>query len=207
MRVELGAEPHGLPLVGFALVDRFGAQLWQPSGPLMSLPGLPLAGIEVGGVSSLVHLATASGATLDVVGSVDLVRHLLLTAATPMEDYGPHEVGAGFIDEERMVTRLAAVSGLDVLAWFSGTDTSRLPEHTRGLLAGQRVFDADGLRGLAQLLRATGPVLAVDIDSLRFGLGPLLDEELATLPFDHRLLGVEIPSRAVARSTPPGGAG
>lgn len=179
VRLAAGAPPHGVPLVGFAVVDDFGTGVWMRHLGLTVAAALPIVGVDTDAVAALTRVVT-----LDVVATPFLLREILLSAATPVPGRGPFEVGAGFVDDARVIRRLAAVNGSDLARWFGGgvADPG---------LAEIRPFDADQLAVLNLVLQATGPAYSYDYRTRRMGCAPILDMELNTLTLDERIHGLE----------------
>jgi len=157
-------------------------------------PALPIVGLlpEVG--AELVAMTVRAGLHLDLTVRSGLVREFLLAAATPMPRYGSHEVGAGFLDESRMVAWLSTRTALDLVQWFSRpeVDPRAIDERVRNQLADTRVFDADGLGLLAQLVRSTGPVFFYDWRTQRSAFAPFPSEAIDDMDLDRRINGLEV---------------
>ncbi len=184
VRVAAGAAPYGLPLVGFALIDAYGAEIWQRGSRLIAMPALPVLGVVRGAAGRLVELC---GAGLNVTATTSLLREIIVSAATPVSGYGPHEVGAGFVDDRRVLDRLARVTGADVVRWFGGAGAPTVPELDRLI-----VFDRAALEDLNRIVRATGPAFMYDYRAQRMGLAPYPEDEFAALPLDQRINGFEL---------------
>jgi hypothetical protein len=69
--------------------------------------------------------AEIAGASL--IATPALLRDILLASATPVPGRGPHEVGAAFVDDDRVVAHLASLTGLDLDRWFQARSSSIPP--------------------------------------------------------------------------------
>lgn len=199
VRMAQGEPAHGVPLVGLAYVDQYGADIWRSAeqGRLIEMPALPILGVLEASIPDLVELTTLAGVPLQMLTTPTMVRELLLSAATPIPGYGPHEVGAGFVDIDRVVARLATVSGLDLVSWFGPAEASAVlrtrDPAVASRLADLRVFDPDTLRVLDLTLRSTGPVYFYDWQTRRLPFAPLAAGELDSMNLDERLSGSAVP--------------
>jgi hypothetical protein len=196
VRLIQGERPQGVSLVGMGFVDEYGAGIWNfaRKGELHMPPALPIVGVRPGAAADLVALTAESGTPLDLTVRPALVRESLLSAATPMPGYGPHEVGAGFLDDARMIAWLANVSGLDIARWFcpNGFAPQSLDHQTEDQLADVQVFDEGDLALLAQVVLSTGPVLFYDWRKQRSAFAPFPSEAIDALDLDLRINGFEV---------------
>ncbi|TFC83303.1 hypothetical protein E3T23_02740 [Cryobacterium cheniae] len=189
IRVQEGADPHGVPLVGYGIVDRFGSSIWTNARELVPITALPVVGIDPTAVAACLAVARHAGAVLDVIGTPKIVRSLLLEAARPMPGYDVHQVGAGFVNTNAVLDRLAEISGLQVVRLFGGAGIS-LTHEAANELAALRPFDARQLRELAGIISVTGPQFAYDYRGERVAAQPLHPEDVRDLPIFERTLGV-----------------
>ncbi|MBT2551268.1 S8 family serine peptidase [Arthrobacter sp. ISL-65] len=189
IRVQEGADPHGVPLVGCGIVDRFGSSIWTSPRNLLPLTALPVVGVDPTAVAACLAVAKRAGAVLDVDGTPEIVRSLLLTAARPMPGYGPHQVGAGFVSTDAVLDRLAAISGLEVVRLFDRAAVN-LTDEAANELSTLRVFDAGQLKDLENIIYVTGPQFAYDYRGERVAAKPLDSEDVRSLPIFERTLGV-----------------
>lgn len=190
VRVQSGAAPHGVPLVGCGIVDRFGSSIWNSYHDLIPLQALPIVGVDREAVAACLKIARHHGATLDVRGTPDLVRSLLVEAARPMPGYAPHQVGAGFIDERGVRERLGAFTGLQAMRLFGGGGA--IPDEAARRLDDLHLFDPEGLKDLAAVVTSTGPVFAYDYEGQRIAARPLHPDDIHALPASERALGVTV---------------
>jgi hypothetical protein len=195
VRLAQGAPPHGVPLIGTAGIDRYGARIWQTIKGLQDVPALPILGVRADRVRDLIDVTTAAQLSLNVRANPDLLREILIASTTPVPGRGPHEVGAGFVDEDRVMSRLAALTGLDLVRWFGGNrnfDPALLTEPVRNQLASIQVFDRDELDLLSLVLRATGPLFMYDWRTGRVAFEPVSESTLALMNLDEQLNGIEV---------------
>lgn len=158
LRVAQGHPRTGVPAVGAAILDDFGDEIWWEPESATAIQALPLLGVRRDVVADLVAaLAAAGGADLVVRATPSLVREVLVSAARPVPGATTAEAGAGFVDLDLVVDRLAALTGADLWGWFGGPDVPPV-----GALADLRPFDGAGLRALAPVVAITGPTVKVD---------------------------------------------
>lgn len=190
VRMAQGAPDHGVPLVGYGILDNFGKKIWH-EGPRAALPisALPILGVDRDAVAQCVSMADDAGLTIDVVATPQLLREVLIASARPMARYGPHEVGAGFVDGDAVLAQLAACTGVELLTWFgSGEPDVNLVAKLRR----HRLFLIDELSRLAQILALTGPVWRYDYRRGRISFLPIGDDPLQTLTPEQRTHGIAL---------------
>lgn len=177
LRVARGAEDHGVPLVGSAILDDFGDELTDHGVEYLPLIALPLVGVDKDVVGRYIE-STPQG--VDVRITPDWLRSFLLDCATPMGGYAAHEVGRGFIDVDRVIGALSRVTFADLDRWF-GT-----PSPTGHPAAQLRPFVADGLAMLDGLVRRSGPSVRYDYRTGRTVMVPPLRERVERPPNSRR---------------------
>lgn len=163
-----GAAPadEGVRLVGAGIIDSGFEQLRREVIPTAALP---VVGADSAGIQEIADIAGGAGLTLDVSGSPNRVRRLLLAAARPVPGCAPHEVGAGFVDEGGVIRQLAGLTGADAIALFC----DRIPDpRVTTALERHRLFDPDELATLAAVVRVTSPLWAYDYQQQRLGRVP-----------------------------------
>ncbi|MEO5678173.1 MAG: S8 family serine peptidase, partial [Acidimicrobiales bacterium] len=189
VRLAEGGAPEGVPLVGYGMIDTFGSEIWQDErGPVPFL-ALPVLGVDAGAVHELVTIAKAAGITVDVAGTPQLLRDLVVGSARPMPGYEPHEVGAGFVDRAAVLDHLGRVTGADVVRWFGSGDAD---PGVAAALAGPKVFVREELDRLADVLGMTGPVWPYDYTRGRVALLPSSETERSQLPPDEQAFGIPL---------------
>lgn len=162
VRLADSAEPHGVPLVGMGLIDDWRDDFGSFPTELISIPALPIIGVEVESVKAAVAAARDAGIHVDVLVNQNLLRTLLVNCATDMPGYGPHEVGRGFLDVDRVLDGLAALTFRDIVGMFATEDSEDLaPER----FAVYKVFVREELLVLDRVLRSTGPHVQYDFRS------------------------------------------
>ncbi|WP_372593844.1 S8 family serine peptidase [Actinotalea sp.] len=187
--VQQGAPPHGVPAVGFGVIDSFGTEIWRPSRGAEDLVALPATGPDRAGVAACVAAVRAAGGRVEVRGTPGLLRRMLLESARPVPGRRQDEVGAGFVDRGQVLDRLVRYSALDLARDFGSEPVA--PDSERDL-AGRRVFDPADLDALADVVARTGPGWRYDYRRRRAAL-PLPSEMLAGLGRDERTLGLRVP--------------
>lgn len=191
VQVQQGAPPGGVANVGIAVVDARWADIWSPFGyDRVPLEALPIAGVNVEAVKELLQVASTEGVEVNVRGDPPLVRKILISSATPMAGYDPHEVGAGFINLNRVQDRLTSITGRDLLEWFTPLDHSRLADLPNADVI--RVFDAGGLEALGLVLSTGAPAFCYDYENQRFAFAPLDQSAVEALTLDDRLRGFSV---------------
>ena len=149
-----GQSPQGVPAVGFGIIDDFGDEIWWEPDSATAFQALPLLGVRSDVVAELISL---TGSALTVRTTPAIVREVLVSAARPVPGAGASEAGAGFVDLEIVLDRLAAITGAELWAWFG---TGAAPDEA--LLSELLPFDAAGLRDLAPIVAMTGPTVKFD---------------------------------------------
>jgi hypothetical protein len=156
---QRGAQVHGIPLVGWALVDEFGDDP-LPMPPRLAVPALPPIGVDEEALASSLKLLDAEQIELDLTVTPNRLRWMLVSSAQPMPRFGQHEVGAGFYSEEGLHDWFAGFSGAH-LGWLAapavpGSETLRA-------LSEFRLLVPDELTRLHQVIRDTAPVWRFDV--------------------------------------------
>lgn len=169
LRVVRGAEDHGVPLVGSAVLDDFGDELTLRGVDYLPLIALPLVGVDREAVG---RYAESVPAGVDVRITPDWLRSFLLDCATPMDGYAVHEVGRGYIDVDRVIAVLSGLTFADLERSF-GT-----PSRPDGPAAALRPFVADDLKVLDGVLRRSGPSVRYDYKTGRSVMIPPLRESV-----------------------------
>ena len=152
-----GQTVRGIQLVGTGFVD-----CDFPSGArIRQAPGLPVVGIDQTAAADAIEIAQRAGTALHVQGRPQLLRSMILASARPMPGYGPHEVGAGFVDASGFEAWLAARTGLDLVEWFA-TDGSELDDGAKEELLALRLFDPSTIPELFRAVLGTRPTWMYD---------------------------------------------
>lgn len=163
-----GAAPsnEGVRLVGAGILDSGFTDLDREVVPA---PALPILGPDPDAVARVADVVADAEARVDVRGTPDGVRRILVGSARAVPDRGPHEVGAGFVDQDGVLARLAALTGADAADLLA---TGPLGEAAKVELGRHRVFDPDQLALLAGVVQVTSPVWAFDYASQQLGRVP-----------------------------------
>lgn len=184
-----GAPPHGVPLVGLGIIDAYGSKIWGPPRSLPPIPGLPITGASETAVQAVLNALASVGAQIQVLPTQRFLRSFLLGCARTMPQYGPHEVGAGFLDEDLTIAGLSAVTGAQLADWFADRP---LPEDVRAALSTHRIFEPTALDALRAVVSMAGPVFAYDRHTQRVGIQSMFSSEMAHLDLDTRVSGLRI---------------
>ncbi|GAA1185160.1 hypothetical protein GCM10009584_28960 [Ornithinimicrobium humiphilum] len=160
----------GVPAVGRGIIDSFGREIWWEGEDATALLALPLIGVRRSIVEELVR---QTGDAMSVRSSPELLRQFLLSAARPVPGASSSTAGAGFVDVDAVIERLATVTLHDLWQWF-GPSASALPE----ALLSQQPFDRTGLHHLASVVAVTGPTVKFDYRAGRWAALPVLDDQI-----------------------------
>lgn len=158
--VAQGHAPMGVPAIGFGIVDDFGDEIWWEPDSATAFQALPLVGVRADVVAELVGFTAVA---LTVRTTPAIVREVLVSSARLVPGASASEAGAGFVDREIVINRLAAITGAELWAWFG---TGAAPDGER--LSELRPFDAAGLRDLASIVGNTGPTMKFDYKTGRW---------------------------------------
>lgn len=175
VRVALGEDDHGVPAIGSGIIDEFGDEIWWERPSATAFQALPLVGV-LPEVAAEVAQATAGRLRISVTPA--LMRHVLLTSARPVPGAPVSEVGAGFVDVDLVVDRLAAVTGAELWEWFGDGGEPPPGSEWADLLP----FDASGLHLLASVVADTGPTVKFDVRSGRWATLPALGDQRTEHP-------------------------
>lgn len=167
LQVCAGRDVEGIRLVGPGMLDAWarggiwGRRAWARNG----LPSLPAVGTDAAAVAALWRLIASQGLPVQIRGGVTLLHELLRSAARPMPGHGHWQVGAGFVSDDLVLDRLAAVTGADVLRWFvrDPRRVALMPDAAR-----LRVFDRRALATMKEVVRASYPQWNVDWQTRSF---------------------------------------
>ena len=207
VQVATNQQIEGVRLVGAGFIDSWGTAIWADPFPRMPVPALPVIGLQMDGIAQVARVATTHGIELDVRGSAGMLRALLLAAAQPVAEYGPHEVGAGFVSAEIVLDHLATLTGAEVLEMFGA---AALTDEVRAEASRFHVFDRGQLGTLAQIVAATSPQWRYDWRRQRVGARPAHGEALGALSDEERVYGIAVtrpPASHIARGHGGGHAG
>lgn len=168
--IAQGHAPVGVPSIGSGFIDDFGDEMWWERTSATAFQALPLVGVHVPAVAALVEHAAG---TLTVRSTPPLVREILISSASPVLGAPADAVGAGFVNQDLVIDRLAAITGEELWTWFGA---SSAPE---GAELGQlRPFDAAGLHDLASVVSITGPTVKFDYKTGRWAALPQPDAQI-----------------------------
>lgn len=169
--VSQGAVPMGVPAVGWGVIDDFADQMWWEPESASAIQALPLVGVHADVVDELTRFAASP---LTVTTTPAIVRAVLLSSARPVPGASKSEAGAGFVDQELVIDRLASVTAAELWEWF-GRGVSPPVETGWSAL---RPFDAAGLHDLASVVLNTGPTVKFDYKTGRWAALPMPAEQL-----------------------------
>lgn len=158
--VAQGHRTMGVPAIGAGILDDFGDEIWWEPDRATAFQALPLVGVCTASVAELVG-QTAVALTVQTTPAI--VREVLLSSARPVPGASASEAGAGFVNSEIVINRLAAITGAELWAWYG---TGPAPDGAR--LGDLRPFDAAGLRDLASIVGNTGPTVKFDYKTGRW---------------------------------------
>jgi hypothetical protein len=168
--VAQGHAPMGVPSIGYGIVDDFGDEIWWERTSSTAFQALPLVGVRAPDVAKLVGNTAEA---LTVRNTPAVVREVLISSARPVPGASVEEAGAGFVNLDIVIERLAAITGEEVWRWFG---TGPTPAGAR--LGDLRLFDAAGLRDLASVLNITGPIVKFDYRTGHWASLPQVDDQI-----------------------------
>jgi hypothetical protein len=164
-QVAAGQGVDGVRLVGCGWLDSWGPEMFHERMPRLNVPGLPILGPNLDNVAAILRLTSQCNVSVDIRGHERILREMLLKAARPMDGYEPHEIGAGFLDENLVIQYLATLTGASLLDLFSRGDIPR--ELTRAA-SRLTLFRGADLSALADILRYCAPMWKFDWRSQRW---------------------------------------
>ena len=159
-------QTQGIPIVGWGVIDEFGADR-MPVEERLEIPALPPLAVDGDALGRTLTILAERGVPSDVTSNPERLRRMLLAACRPISQYGPHLVGAGFISEETVYDWLADFSGAHFAWLFS--DKPPGSEAMRDL-ANVRLFDRGSLELLRKFVMRSAPVWRFDWKSRGFAM-------------------------------------
>lgn len=170
VRIAQGHAPVGVPAIGYGIIDDFGDEMWWERPSATAFQALPLVGVSKPAVTELVGCTAGSFAVRNTPG---IVREILISSARPVPGAPADKAGAGFIDQDLVIDRLAGITGEELWTWFG---TGSAPEGTG--FSQLRPFNAAGLHELASVVTNTGPVVKFDYITGRWAALPQPDSQV-----------------------------
>lgn len=156
-----GQPLEGIPAVGVAYIDE---QIHPVDEPLQ-LRGLPAAGVSKEAVEAVVKQLTNSGREVNVTTQPPVLRNLISWAARPMTNYGPHQVGLGFLNYDTLESFVENFSAAH-FAWLFANPQPSSEELQE--LAKVRLFLPDAVSSMVDLWRRATLRWAWDYKEKRF---------------------------------------
>lgn len=199
LRIAGGAPDHGVPLVGCGVLDSFGDEIWRTPDHHLRVGSLPVGAVDDAVAGRLVELLADAGLGHDLRMSADFVRTQIVASATTIPGGDPQSVGAGFVDDQRVLDPLRRLTGLDVVHALHGTVA--LAAAVESELARLHPFDTPTLAAVEECARRTSPRWHCDRSTARVAVVPADDGLLAQLDEPARSTGLALPAAGWA---PPG---
>jgi hypothetical protein len=189
VQVATSQDVDGVRLVGAGWLDAWGEEIHKEYMSRWALPALPVVGPDSERISATMKAASVENVRLDIRGNERILREMLVKAARPVPGYGPHEVGAGFLDEDIALDYLASLSGASLIRMFGdGHGSTSLFDKTSDI----KVLDRTELQTLAELVRLSSPIWKFDWRTQRWALRRASADELSDLSEDERRYGIGI---------------
>lgn len=186
-QVAAGGDVEGVRLVGCGWLDSWGPEMFSERMPRIKLPCLPILGTDLENVSAMLQLTSNANLAVDIRGNERILREMLLKAARPMDGYEPHEVGAGFLDEDLVIEYLANLTGSSLLEIFAQGSVPRESAVSR-----LKVFKRDELAALANVIRFCAPMWKFDWRNERWSDRYFQGEDLTGLSEEDRNWGIRV---------------